>query len=292
MFMFNKIRFLVTNKCNYDCIYCHNEGQSYKQDLMMSYDNFLMVMKYVNEIGICKVTFSGGEPFSHPHIMDMMKYVYDMRNITISCASNASLLDKKKIDILTSYHVNMTVNFPAVDKKSYKEIVGRDYFDKVLANLTLMKENNMFIVLNFVMCDKTKKNFKQVLDFAIKENLNLKILPFMSNKNIHDSSSIFLYDTLYSILDKYRYEQHEDIERARTTWYVHVNENVLRIRTYKNPCIDRSFALCKEVNELRIMPNMNIKTCMFANDGHSIRWNDNKLALEDLKDIWTSFKCC
>ena len=57
------LRVLTTNKCNYECVYCHNEGQEHKgQDDMLTLEQFIKYYAIALRAGVEEVRFSGGEP--------------------------------------------------------------------------------------------------------------------------------------------------------------------------------------------------------------------------------------
>ena len=65
----NKLRILVTNKCNYRCPFCHNEGQEKegKTDVL-SLKDFVRFIEFVKEQDISELHFSGGEPFLNTQV--------------------------------------------------------------------------------------------------------------------------------------------------------------------------------------------------------------------------------
>ena len=75
----DKLRILVTNRCNYRCPFCHNEGQE-KEVLvgMMSVEKFKQLINYLGGQELSEINFSGGEPFLHKEIVDMIVYANDL----------------------------------------------------------------------------------------------------------------------------------------------------------------------------------------------------------------------
>ena len=84
-----KYRVLVTNKCNYRCPFCHNEGQdkSTKNDFM-TLEDFKMLVDLLTTEDIEELNISGGEPFINKHIDNMIEYADTHLKCDISCATN------------------------------------------------------------------------------------------------------------------------------------------------------------------------------------------------------------
>ena len=71
----NKLRILVTNKCNYRCPFCHNEGQDKDNSAdVMKLTDFISFVDFMKDQPISELHFSGGEPFLNHEIVDMIEY--------------------------------------------------------------------------------------------------------------------------------------------------------------------------------------------------------------------------
>ena len=64
------IRFLLTNSCNYDCYFCHNEGVETKRTRNeLSVEHYVTLFKVYSEMEEWNgVTLSGGEPLLYRYI--------------------------------------------------------------------------------------------------------------------------------------------------------------------------------------------------------------------------------
>jgi GTP 3',8-cyclase len=72
----DKLRLIVTGKCNLDCFYCHNEGQE-KEDTFLSEEGLAWLLPILrnNFAPLREVTISGGEPLMHPAIGNIVRQV-------------------------------------------------------------------------------------------------------------------------------------------------------------------------------------------------------------------------
>lgn len=87
----------LTTECNLECAHCYAAGWSqYKYTL--EYELVKRIIKEAIELGCKSVTFSGGEPFLHPQIYDLLHFCQE-QGIYTNVESNGTLIE---IDMLTS----------------------------------------------------------------------------------------------------------------------------------------------------------------------------------------------
>ena len=89
----DKLRILVTNSCNYQCPFCHNEGQSSDKSIKtMDFDKFKIIIDALKDEDIHEICFSGGEPFLEKKLVEMtisatdyysLKKYFEKYNVTI-----------------------------------------------------------------------------------------------------------------------------------------------------------------------------------------------------------------
>ena len=107
----------MTNRCNGKCFFCHKEGYSLcdskVMDIKMIQDS---IIPAVQEIGIKKVVFTGGEPTLHKGLLDA---IYLMKK---SCPG---------------VKVQLTSNGLGIDKL----LSIRDYIDKVTLSVSSLDDN-------------------------------------------------------------------------------------------------------------------------------------------------------
>jgi GTP 3',8-cyclase len=102
----NRLRLIVTGKCNINCFYCHNEGQPKSTGFFPS-DLFARVVGLLSETKshLDSVTFSGGEPLLHPMLENFIAGVApfsDQRTLV----TNGLLLTPDRISRLVAAGVS------------------------------------------------------------------------------------------------------------------------------------------------------------------------------------------
>ena len=137
------LRVLVTDSCNYKCIYCHNEGQeSVNKKQFLRYEQFSQIFKGIEETPINQIRFSGGEPFLNPEILDMIDLVHRKGPYEIGIATNGSLINTVIAKRLAVAHVLVTLHFPGVNEENYHKVTGNE-FSAFIRCVETLEANNV-----------------------------------------------------------------------------------------------------------------------------------------------------
>ena len=78
------VMFELTYRCSEKCIHCYNIGatrndeeKSHRADIQeLSLEEYKRVIDEMYDLGLYKVCFTGGDPFSFPHIWELIDYIY------------------------------------------------------------------------------------------------------------------------------------------------------------------------------------------------------------------------
>ena len=135
------IRFSITSKCNYNCIYCDQEGFIPKtSDLTV--DEITKLCKILAEIlNVTRIKFTGGEPLCREEIGQIIKNVSDLHLYKdISMTTNGLLLYEKAQELYNAGLNRINVSLGSLKPEVYKEIYGSDSLEKVLKGLKKAKE--------------------------------------------------------------------------------------------------------------------------------------------------------
>lgn len=89
-----KVTFLVSNKCNFRCKHCFVNAGSKIQNELSEENKYKAIDNLVN-LGVNKITFSGGEPLMEKNLFKYIKYAKS-KNVAIGFLTNGLLLDEKK----------------------------------------------------------------------------------------------------------------------------------------------------------------------------------------------------
>lgn len=284
----NKLRILVTNKCNYQCPFCHNEGQGGSCDVQtMTFENFKSIIDILGTQKVSELHFSGGEPFLNRDIVKMIQYANENTNWGIGCATNLSLITRQQIDTLSTTRIKFNIQFPFANNVLFNRSTGTGDFDHILEQIRLVKAAGIRIGLNTVIQNNNMKVIKDLILFAIENNLPLKLLP-----QIGLNGSASLKTSVYPILEKWAIEYH-DKGTGATRWLLEYCGKRTTVLYIDAPCFTHNIKHCRSFGELRIHPDMSLQPCIMKKPILKLDLSQGQeFAINEMRQLWNNFKSC
>lgn len=175
--------FELTPVCNFNCDMCYVRTSYDKVKSLgglTSVDSWLKIAEELKSLGCVFVLLTGGEPLTFPGFSLLYSRLSEMGFI-ITINTNATLIDDEIINIFKKYpprRVNITLYGFSVE--SYKSLChNSDGYNKAIAGLKLLKDNNIDIKLNLDVTKKINPEVNQILEFADKNNLPIAVNSYM-----------------------------------------------------------------------------------------------------------------
>lgn len=284
----NKLRILVTNSCNYRCPFCHNEGQEKSEQIgMMSKESFKLLIDYLDGQELSEINFSGGEPFMHKEIVDMIVYANDHTICDISCATNLSLITDEHIARLAKTRVKFNIQFPFVSEDDFARSTGTGKLCRVLGRIKAVKSAGIKIGLNTVIQSADNEITEQMVMFALDNELPLKLLPQIGL----EGSDQFL-DTIRPILEKYAVEFINKGTGA-LRWTIKNGIHQTSVLYIDSPCFNQDIQTCRNYGEIRIHPDFMLQPCIMNETDERLCLEKGKeYVVEQLERLWNNFNHC
>lgn len=284
----NKLRILVTNKCNYRCPFCHNEGQEKegKTDVL-SLKDFVRFIEFVKEQDISELHFSGGEPFLNNSIVDMIEYVDINTAWGIGCATNLSIITDEQIQRLSKTRIKFNIQFPFANSSLFKLSTGNGDFQHITNQIKKVQKAGICIGLNSVVQSGNIEDIKSLISFAIEHQLPLKLLPQIGlegSKDFKNQIYPLLQDICIEVKDK---------GTGALRWVVERDGKQTVILYIDSPCFDHDIDECREFGELRVHPDLSIQPCIFKMPTTRLNLDEGKeTVLNQMANLWSDFKHC
>ena len=284
----DKLRVLVSNKCNYRCPFCHNEGQEKNDSLdMMSIHNFYQFVDIIKDQRLSEFNFSGGEPFLNKKATDMILYAIDNLTCDISCATNLSLLTDEHIFKLSGTRLKFNIQFPYISEDLFHKSTGKGRLDSILSKIRKVRDAGIKIGLNTVVQSNDPQIYQNMILFAIKEELPLKLLP-----QIGLSGSSKFKEFIYPILEEYAFD-FKDKKTGAMKWALEKDGHKTSVLYIDSPCFNKDFEQCRNFAELRILPDFSLQSCILKDPNIKLDLNAGKdYVLKQLQESWINFKNC
>jgi len=280
------LRVLTTNICNYSCVFCHNEGQIMQENKQtLSFENLKFVIDALKNTPLMEIQFSGGEPFLNPDTLQMIQYVDENTDFEIGCATNATILDENTILQLSKTRTKLNIQFPATTQDDFDEITKTGNFETLLRKLQMLQQYDVKFGLNHCITEFNFNKVFSVIGFAKENDLSLKLLPDLKNKN-----SIVLKEKIFAYLDKV-IDSKKNIQTGAVKWKSKSN---FQVKYINSPCFYKDFGKCKNYAEVRLLPDFKLQTCIMKPNQFDadLKNLDSDSIRIKFQQVWNSFISC
>jgi uncharacterized Fe-S cluster-containing radical SAM superfamily enzyme len=150
------LRFLVTDRCNLRCVFCHNEFQG---DLSRrpgwDYGRVEQLLSDAGRLGPVRVKFSGGEPLLRwRELVRLLDLACGVEPTDITIFTNLTLLTGQRLHRLSTSGVDqLHVNLPSFDPDTYASRTGRSrrVLDTVIRDSAAARRTGLRVQLNLVL---------------------------------------------------------------------------------------------------------------------------------------------
>ncbi|CAB1255359.1 Elp3 domain-containing protein [Clostridiaceae bacterium BL-3] len=178
--MLNEISIEVIRKCPNNCLHC-SSCSSLNCKEIISFDKFIQVIDGAIKLGLKTVCFSGGEPFLHPNIIDMINYVYEKKlssyvytsGIFINNNEKSSSIPKKIFKEICGKVSKLIFNIEAADPEIYNIIMGtKDNFEFLKESVSNAVKLGIVSEAHFVPMKLNVNQIEKVIDLCDKLNIS------------------------------------------------------------------------------------------------------------------------
>ncbi|MEF8870022.1 MAG: GTP 3',8-cyclase MoaA [Haloarculaceae archaeon] len=216
------IRVSLTDRCNFDCVYCHNEGLGDTrgpmdpQDGEMTTDEVVRILEVVHEFGVEKVKFTGGEPMLRQDLTEIIQRVPD--EMEVSMTTNGTFLPGRAAELAAAGLTRVNVSQDAIDPEAFAELTKSGAYDKVIEGVEAALEAGLAPVkLNMVVMEPTAGYVPRMVDHvAENDGLQLQLIEYMPEIAGHPEWAIDIervHDWLTDRADRIEHREMHDRRR-------------------------------------------------------------------------------
>jgi MoaA/NifB/PqqE/SkfB family radical SAM enzyme len=125
----------VTNRCNLLCETCPRTFEELEAPADMSWELFTKIIDQVPDIA--RVVMHGvGEPMLVKALPAMIRYLKDRGIYTLFNTNGTLLTPRRQRELIETGLDELRVSLDAADAATFKLVRGKDFFDRILRNLT------------------------------------------------------------------------------------------------------------------------------------------------------------
>lgn len=197
----NSVRINITDKCPWNCWWCHNEGTGNRQnniikDVDFFNDEFFKeFLNITNDLHINEIHLTGGEPSLHPDIDLIIKklkqYGFKVKMTSMGTSMNIfKKIVKTGIDSINfSLHAINDVDMIKTQIDRSNSWIAKNH-QKLLDVIKFTKESGVLVKINTVIADEDDYcRVLKVVKWAAVQNINVRILNEV-NRNTYSINAI------------------------------------------------------------------------------------------------------
>lgn len=177
----------IINYCNRECPFCISQSNPKKPILNSDREG---IVKRFNELGVEKISISGGEPFLFPEIGKIIQLVHEL-GMDVQITTNADLLMRKLPSWFLEYLPPLNFSFYG-NAEYHAQYMGNGHYNRLL-HLAKKLNSNCSLGANFMLSDDTFPYIEQFLadtyDSGFSRVLFITKMPSRKKSKITDKSA-------------------------------------------------------------------------------------------------------
>jgi radical SAM protein with 4Fe4S-binding SPASM domain len=167
----------VTERCNLNCAHCFLSAGP-KGDHVSINDIRDTIIPRLKECRVVSTTLTGGEPFLHPDILDIV-LLFKTNNIRVGICSNASVIKSEQIETLVKIgNVHVNVSLDGFRAESHGRFRGNEEsFARTISGIRLLGDRHLLqgiLVTPNILADVSE--YAQICEFAIQNHASYVLM--------------------------------------------------------------------------------------------------------------------
>ena len=197
----------ITYKCNLNCPYCYADS-TISKNTSLSLNKVMELLNDFVKLGSRVVMISGGEPTTHPNIVEILEYCRKL-GINPILVTNGSLITKRIAQVLKENAISVQLSVDSVNRETYIRSRGADLLPMVLKNIDLLLGEGVEVQIACTLTKLSRIGIKDLVNYAISKNIQNvhigELIPEGRSKQYPEIAvkSIFpIYKELYELQKK------------------------------------------------------------------------------------------
>lgn len=259
------LRISITQNCDLNCFYCHNEGCE-KEDGEMTANEIAEIVEIGTEFGVEKVKITGGEPLLRDDLTEIIRDISKLNIKDVSITTNGVKLEEKVEDLANAGLDRANVSLDTLNSETYEKITGKPVLDRVLEGIDSALAAGLHpIKLNTLVLDGINdgEEIEQLMSYSLNRGTILQLIEL--EKVLPENQKI--YEKYHKSLDPIEEKIRKRADDVDTRWLMQARRKYLfnggEIEIV-NPMHNSEF--CKYCTRLRMTSGGYLKPCLMRND--------------------------
>jgi cyclic pyranopterin phosphate synthase len=127
------LRIAVTPECNFDCVFCHNEGfVGHAKDLLTATE-IARVTSILMQFGVRKVKLTGGEPMTRHDIIEITQKLGELHPDDLAMTTNGTRIEQVADQLKDAGMKRLNISLHSLREERFKWITSNVRFEETLA---------------------------------------------------------------------------------------------------------------------------------------------------------------
>jgi len=263
------VRVSLTDRCNFDCVYCHNEGLGdtrgplEAQDDEISTERVLDFLAVAAEFGVDSVKFTGGEPLLREDLAEIIRRTPD--EMAVSLTTNGTYLPGRATELVDAGLERVNISQDALDREAFAELTQSGAYDRVLEGVEAAVAAGLSPVkINMVVFEPTAGYVPEMVDHVVEnDGLRLQLIEYMPELAGHPEWAIEIqrvHDWLAEQADRIEHREMHD----RRRYFVAGEDGEEGMVEIVDPVGNETF--CANCHRVRLTHDGYLKGCLNRND--------------------------
>jgi len=256
------LRISVTQRCDFNCIYCHREGESQPRR-ELTVDEIGRIAAAASSLGISKFKITGGEPLLRGDIAEIIQAVSPHAE-EVSMTTNGSHLESMAHRLSEAGLARVNVSLPSLSRELFEAITGVDALGRVLRGVEAAIDVGLTpLKLNVVVLrGMNSGEIPRLLDYSREIGATLQLIELQP---LRRGAAIWrrLHLNLKPLEELFKAEAErveEKGEQGRRRYHLRNGAVVEVVRGVENP------DFCLNCRRLRVTSDGYLKPCLMRDD--------------------------
>lgn len=263
------VRISLTDRCNFDCVYCHNEGLGDTrgpmdpQDNEMSTDDVVRFLEVAEEFDVDAAKFTGGEPMLRDDLAEIVERTPD--SMETSLTTNGTFLPDRADELVDAGLDRVNVSQDALDPEAFKQVTQSGEYDAVIEGVMAAVDAGLDPVkLNMVVFEATAGYVPEMVEHvAENDGLQLQLIEYMPELAGRPEWAIDI-ERVHGWLEEQADEiEHREMHDRKRYWIGGDSEDGGMVEVV-DPVENAEF--CANCHRVRVTHEGYLKGCLNRND--------------------------
>ncbi len=163
-------------KCNLRCSYCYiGEKRKDRSLSMPPFEVTLQIVQKIYQEGIKKIQLIGGEPFCHPQLDQICKYIAELGFRDRRIVSNSTLITEEHAQLLKELGFLINISFMGPNSEIFEQIAqSKGAFYKALQGLRMLRDVGINPVIEYDPLPLNYRHLYDTIEMLLNERIPVK----------------------------------------------------------------------------------------------------------------------